>query len=507
MAGRRGRGARATSGRSRSASTRTASCGSAARSGPGSRARSARTCWRGWRRSRPTIRRSIRRRPKDYRGRWGGDLANITWIRPELVIRAELGGWSRDGIVRQAAFKGIEPDRDPTAVVRETAVATTTAVRAAEADVPEPALTTNRTNSYDEIVATGGSEVTAPVPDTWRVTDDELKALDALGKEGLWRVGADELKLTNLDKPLFEPREPDGGGPITKRELIRYFARIAPTMLLHVAGPAAQPAALPERRRLARLLAEGHPRDRAEVADPLARDRRRRPHRPRRQRPSPRRSSGRAGLARQPGELRDPRLDRPPPEPLATRLRVHRHRPRGEDDLGRDPRPGAALPDRARPPRRPRLSQDDRQARHPGLDPDRAEVRLRRDERVGRAGQSRGRLDRPGPRLLGVGEGGPQGQGPARLHPEREHQDAGRAVFRAAGRRRARVRADRLGRARRPGPAARPLDDPDHRRPRGGSRRPVRRGPDRPPGTPAGLRRNGYRRGPRHGRMRTCLTT
>ena len=46
--------------------------------------------------------------PRDYRGRWGGDLRDIHWVRPELVIRAELGGWSRDGMVRQAAFKGIE---------------------------------------------------------------------------------------------------------------------------------------------------------------------------------------------------------------------------------------------------------------------------------------------------------------------------------------------------------------------------------------------------------------
>ena len=78
---------------------------------------------------------------------------------------------------------------------------------------------------------------TAPptdVPDDWRITDDELAALDALGKEGVWHANGVELKLTNLDKPLFEPREPDGGGPITKRELIRYFARIAPTMLAHV---------------------------------------------------------------------------------------------------------------------------------------------------------------------------------------------------------------------------------------------------------------------------------
>jgi len=63
----------------------------------------------------------------------------------------------------------------------------------------------------------------------WAATDPELAALDALGKEGVWQVGDNELKLTNLDKPLFEA-EP----PVTKRELIRYFARIAPTMLPHL---------------------------------------------------------------------------------------------------------------------------------------------------------------------------------------------------------------------------------------------------------------------------------
>ena len=84
-----------------------------------------------------------------------------------------------------------------------------------------------------------GAPPTAPteVPAAWRVTDDELAALDALGKEGVWRVGDDELKLTNLDKPLFDPKPGAKGAdaaPITKRELIRYFARIAPTMLRHL---------------------------------------------------------------------------------------------------------------------------------------------------------------------------------------------------------------------------------------------------------------------------------
>ncbi len=43
----------------------------------------------------------------------------------------------------------------------------------------------------------------------WAATDAELAALDRLGKEGVWRLGDDELKLTNLDKPLFEARPDD----------------------------------------------------------------------------------------------------------------------------------------------------------------------------------------------------------------------------------------------------------------------------------------------------------
>ena len=74
--------------------------------------------------------------PVDYKGRWGGDLGAVTWVRPELVMRAELGGWTRDGVVRQAAYKGLEPGRDATTVRRESAVATTSAVRAAEAETP-----------------------------------------------------------------------------------------------------------------------------------------------------------------------------------------------------------------------------------------------------------------------------------------------------------------------------------------------------------------------------------
>jgi bifunctional non-homologous end joining protein LigD len=157
--------------------------------------------------------------PKDYRGRWGGDLREVTWVRPEIVIRAEIGGWTRDGQVRQTAYKGIEADRDPQTVVRETAVATATAVRAAESAEPPP-----------EEEPTMPSRSARATTQTFKgATPEELAALDALGKEGNWQVGGRELKLTNLDKPIFEAKP-----PVTKRELIRYFATIAPTMLPHL---------------------------------------------------------------------------------------------------------------------------------------------------------------------------------------------------------------------------------------------------------------------------------
>jgi bifunctional non-homologous end joining protein LigD len=44
---------------------------------------------------------------------------NAMWLRPELVIRAEFAGWTGDGLVRQAAYKGFDLGKDPTAVRRE----------------------------------------------------------------------------------------------------------------------------------------------------------------------------------------------------------------------------------------------------------------------------------------------------------------------------------------------------------------------------------------------------
>jgi bifunctional non-homologous end joining protein LigD len=70
---------------------------------------------------------------------------------------------------------------------------------------------------------------------TPELTDAELGALDDLGDGGTWQVFGRALKLTNLDKVMF-PAARKRERPVTKRGLISYAARIAPTILPYLSG-------------------------------------------------------------------------------------------------------------------------------------------------------------------------------------------------------------------------------------------------------------------------------
>jgi bifunctional non-homologous end joining protein LigD len=183
-----------------------------------------------------------------------GELRNLVWVKPELVIRAELGGWTREGYVRQTAFKGIDEGHDPKAVIRERPAPTKELAARAEAEIAasdKAAAPTTKGGAK----AAGGSKgtpkrasarsATAPAaaarpasaaPDRRfaAATPEELEALARIPKEGIWSVGGRELKLTNLDKVLFPPIEGTKEPPTTKRELIAYFGHIAPAMLPHL---------------------------------------------------------------------------------------------------------------------------------------------------------------------------------------------------------------------------------------------------------------------------------
>jgi bifunctional non-homologous end joining protein LigD len=67
-------------------------------------------------------------------------------------------------------------------------------------------------------------------------TTAELAELNALGRKGIWKLQGRELALTNLDKVLFAGR--DGEEAVRKRELIRYYATLAPYLLPYLEGRA-----------------------------------------------------------------------------------------------------------------------------------------------------------------------------------------------------------------------------------------------------------------------------
>jgi bifunctional non-homologous end joining protein LigD len=67
--------------------------------------------------------------------------------------------------------------------------------------------------------------------------DESLAELDALpAKGGTWTVFGRDLAVTNLDKVLFPAHDEEE--PVTKRELLRYAARIAPVALPYLTGRA-----------------------------------------------------------------------------------------------------------------------------------------------------------------------------------------------------------------------------------------------------------------------------
>jgi bifunctional non-homologous end joining protein LigD len=116
----------------------------------------------------------------------------------------------------EAAIEGWRPDDHPHSVKTGR---TNDEVRDAPADVWH----SNR--SSPGALATRAPSFAGPTP-------DELSALMALKGTGVWALQGLELKVTNLDKVLFPGRA--GGEPVTKRDLIAYFASVGPYLLPHL---------------------------------------------------------------------------------------------------------------------------------------------------------------------------------------------------------------------------------------------------------------------------------
>ena len=121
--------------------------------------------------------------------------STIHWVKPQLVAEIEFAGWTGDGLVRQASFKGLREDKPAVEVV-----------------VEQPAAKTKNLGSANgEAMTTVSSKSTKPGPSV------------VMG-----------VTISNPDKAMW----PDAGDdtPVTKLDLAHYYEAVGPWMIQHLKG-------------------------------------------------------------------------------------------------------------------------------------------------------------------------------------------------------------------------------------------------------------------------------
>ncbi|MFI0849710.1 DNA ligase D, partial [Mesorhizobium sp. IMUNJ 23232] len=118
---------------------------------------------------------------------------SVVWLKPELVAEIEFAGWTSDGLVRQAAFKGLREDKP-----------------AAEVETEEPASATT-------------IDVPQPTPPTSSKPSRRGGKVDVMG-----------VLISNPDKPLWP--DANDGTPVTKEDLARYHEAVGAWLIDHIRG-------------------------------------------------------------------------------------------------------------------------------------------------------------------------------------------------------------------------------------------------------------------------------
>jgi bifunctional non-homologous end joining protein LigD len=136
--------------------------------------------------------------------------ANIHWVKPQLVAEIEYAGFTGDGSIRQASFKGLREDIPASEV---------------EAEVPAKAETT---------------QLATPTPKAAPKASASASGTIVTAKQDSIVLG---VTISKPDKPLW----PDvDGAPATKIDLARYMEAVGPWMLPHLKGRPASIIRVPE---------------------------------------------------------------------------------------------------------------------------------------------------------------------------------------------------------------------------------------------------------------------
>jgi bifunctional non-homologous end joining protein LigD len=130
--------------------------------------------------------------------------ANIHWLKPELVAEIEFAGWTGDGNIRQAAFKGLREDKPAQEI---------------EAEVPAPAEDMPMVEPKPS-TKTKAAKRSAPVRRQAAADDSDTTVMG--------------VEISKPDKALW-PAEGDSA-VVTKLDLARYFEAVGDWMLPHIIG-------------------------------------------------------------------------------------------------------------------------------------------------------------------------------------------------------------------------------------------------------------------------------
>ncbi|HEY4162021.1 MAG TPA: DNA ligase D, partial [Dongiaceae bacterium] len=133
--------------------------------------------------------------------------SSIHWVKPELVAEVEFAGWTGDGMLRQAAFKGLREDKPAEEVKAEMP----TSPQKAESPAPK---TAKRGKAAKK---------------TEKKTEKHPGKNSSNEKPEIMGV-----LMSHPDKPMW----PDAGDgePVTKLDLARYYEEVGPRIIAHIKG-------------------------------------------------------------------------------------------------------------------------------------------------------------------------------------------------------------------------------------------------------------------------------
>jgi bifunctional non-homologous end joining protein LigD len=120
---------------------------------------------------------------------------NAHWVRPQLVAEVAFGEWTRTGRIRHSVFHGLRDDKKPSTIVRE---------QPAHEAAPDQPAKAAKTAQAPKSARPAADPAAPELPASLRVSHPE-RVIDA--KSGL-----------------------------TKIELVRYYALVAPLMMEHLKG-------------------------------------------------------------------------------------------------------------------------------------------------------------------------------------------------------------------------------------------------------------------------------